>query len=359
VSSQIAVEEMVMAGRMNAYERRVDGTISRKRARGRPRKLVSLGRYPWIPYTRAYMEAVHGFYGPRTEAVVQRGLARLGKILQELKQANRVTTTNPKKLKLEDIRALLVWMNTYSAKNGRPLRPATKEHYFGFLINLLRWVGNPVLDEIKTPSFMRFPRKVPTEVSSLSEEALLHIRSALSDMPGWEGSVARFMVSMYAYSGMRRSELRLARIQDLDTRNWRIVVVHPKGDGVWASAGTALILRPARPDILRFIVERKEYLAYHDVSECEPLVPKAWCGGIVEYWSDAMWGKMKADAEEWAGTRFRIQDLRATFAQMCMDRGASIESVSRALRHRCSRTTELYYARIRPEKAFQELEGLF
>ena len=80
---------------------------------------------------------------------------------------------------------------------------------------------------------------------------------------------------------------------------------------------------------------------------------------MLQYWSDAMWGKMKADAEEWAGTRFRIQDLRATFAQMCKDRGASIESVSRALRHRSSRTTELYCARIRPEKAFLELEGLF
>ena len=81
--------------------------------------------------------------------------------------------------------------------------------------------------------------------------------------------------------------------------------------------------------------------------------------GEAKYWTDGMWGAMKDDAQNWVEIPFRMQDLRASFAQMCKDRGASIEAVSRALRHRTVRTTELYYARMRPESAFRELEGLF
>lgn len=45
-----------------------------------------------------------------------------------------------------------------------------------------------------------------------------------------------------------------------------------------------------------------------------------------------------------------------TLAQMCKDQGASIEAVSRARRHRTAKTTEISYARIRPEDAFREIE---
>jgi integrase len=70
-------------------------------------------------------------------------------------------------------------------------------------------------------------------------------------------------------------------------------------------------------------------------------------------------GTVRANAERWTGIRFRIQTLRATFGQMCKDRGASIEAVSRALRHSTTVTTERYYARIRPEDAFREIEDAF
>lgn len=193
----------------------------------------------------------------------------------------------------------------------------------------------------------------------LSEDSVENIRNAIETMPDWKGCVARFMIAMYAYSGLRRSELRLARIQDIDTSNWSILVVHPKGENRWTSSGIAPILQPARQEVLRFLTERRKYLDLYEVEECEPLVPRAWHGGRAEYWTEGMWGKVKDDVQEWAGIPFRIQTLRATFAQMCKDRGARIEAVSRALRHRTSRTTELYYARIRAEDAFRELENVF
>jgi integrase len=158
---------------------------------------------------------------------------------------------------------------------------------------------------------------------------------------------------------LRRSELRRARISDLDIEHWTILVAHPKGENSWASAQSSVILQPARPDVLEFMHRRSEYLAANGIAECEALVPHVSKSGKAGYWTDGMWGKVKADAEEWSGIHFRIQELRATFGQMCKDRGASIESVSRALRHRTTKTTELYYTRIKAEDAFRELERAY
>ena len=228
-----------------------------------------------------------------------------------------------------------------------------------YLENLLKWVGNPTISQMKALHYIRFPQKVPSQVGVLSSEEIEELREKLKDMPGWSGSVARFAVAIYSYTGLRRSELRRARLVDLDTESWTIVVAHPKGENSWAAPGVAVILPPARAGVSAYLEERKQYLRAHGAHGHEALVPYIRKNGTVEYFTDAMWGKMKDDAQKHACIPFKMQQLRASFAQMCKDRGASIEAVSRALRHRTTKTTEIYYARIRPEDAFRELEGVF
>jgi integrase len=70
-------------------------------------------------------------------------------------------------------------------------------------------------------------------------------------------------------------------------------------------------------------------------------------------------GEIKAAAEIWSGIRFRIQTFQATFGQMLIDWGGRPDAVSRALRHKTTRTTELYYARIRPDHAFRLLDEAY
>lgn len=69
--------------------------------------------------------------------------------------------------------------------------------------------------------------------------------------------------------------------------------------------------------------------------------------------------KLKADVERVSGVRFHLKTFRPTFAQNAKDRGAAIEAVSKGLRHSSTRTTEAYYARIRADDAFRELERAF
>lgn len=70
-------------------------------------------------------------------------------------------------------------------------------------------------------------------------------------------------------------------------------------------------------------------------------------------------GLRMADLRKASGVNMNLQECRATFAQWAKDRGVSIEAVSRALRHRSTKTTEAYYARMTPENAFRELREAF
>lgn len=318
-----------------------------------------MGRYPWIPCAHAFLEAIKPYYAASTHRTIKRGLRLIGRAFEELKSKGKVSTSNPRKVTQADIEAFLEWMKERKTRNGVGLRSATQANYMGYLAELLIMCENPVMDQMRARHHIRFPQKVSPEIRVLSEINVELIRSKLEKMPGWEGDVARFIVAMYAYSGLRRSELRRARLEDLNIVQWKILVVHPKGETRYATEGTAPILQPARQTVLDYLKAREKYLREHGVHGCESLVPRVSNDGGVDYWTDGMWGKLKDDAQRIAGMPFRIQQLRATFGQMCKDRGASIESVSRALRHRTTKTTELYYARIRPEDAFRELENAF
>jgi len=318
----------------------------------------AVGQDPWIRCQRAYLDAISSYYSPRTIKTMDRGLRSVHAGLVELRRTGKVATTDPRRLKRDDIAAFLEWMRVRKTRRGLPMAHGTQTNYLDYLNGFLRFENNGIIDQMRKLHYVRFPQKVSAEVKVLPESRVEEIRSKLRTMPGYEGAMSRFMVSMYAYSGLRRSELRMARLEDLRVDTWTILVAHPKGEGSWAIASPAMILPPARSAVAEFLTERARYLADAGVGECEALVPKV-TDGIAGYWTDGMWGKVKAKAERWCGFRFRIQTLRATFGQMCIDWGGRPDAVSRALRHKTTRTTELYYARIRADHAFRILDEAY
>jgi integrase len=317
-----------------------------------------MGYDSWIPRQRAYLKAIRSYYAPKTLVTMERGFKTIHKAFLELRKEGKVSTTDPKKLTRDDIAAFMEWMRNRRTRHSISLAHGTQANYLDYLNGFLRFENNGVIDQMRKLHYVRFPQKVSVDVRVLSESRVEEIRSKLRTMQGYEGAVARFMVAMYAYSGLRRSELRRARLEDLNIDTRTIVMAHPKGEGSWAVVAPAWILQPAREPVVEFLAARNRYLADAGIKSCDALVPKV-TDGVADYWTDGMWGKVKAKAEEWSGIRFRIQTLRATFGQMCIDWGGRPDAVSRALRHKTTRTTELYYARIRPDHAFRLLDQAY
>ncbi len=157
-------------------------------------------------------------------------------------------------------------------------------------------------------------------------------------------------------SGLRRKEFRLAQKKDLDLARGRILVTHPKGEGAWAVPDFAPIPKAVRSAVEDFLAERRAYLGETDN---EWLVPYRRADGTLGPWSDPMLTKLVTELKRRSGVDFSLKTFRATFAQLGVDGGARIEAVSRAMRHRTTKTTEAYYARIRSDDAFHEIEKAF
>ncbi len=311
---------------------------------------------PWT----FFLESVKGLLGERTIQRLKRNLRTIMRYLQTLRDQGKVSATNPAKLKERDIAALLYHWQTRPSRYGRPLDLDTQRKYLSDLDGLLESCGNGSISAMRRKR-VRLPKSIPKPIEVLSPEDGERLRRAAESIEGWEGSVARLLVGLLPGSGLRRKELRLARIQDLDMKRWRIRVCHPKGEGAWAAEDYAPIAtQEARQAIADFLAEREVFLGGQ---RCEALIPyryrKVPRAGTLDYWPDAMLGKLKADLERTSSVAFHLKTFRATFAQVAKDGGARIEAVSRALRHRNTKTTEQYYARIRPDDAFEEVEQAF
>lgn len=311
-----------------------------------------MGRRPFVTTLNALLDETAPYYAKTTQDERRRKLRRIYEILEELREMGAVKTTSPDKISEDDIGAFVGWLKAN-------LDATTGAHYLKFLDEVLQSVGNNVISRLRVKRRNLMPRVTSKSIRIVSSddlEALVSGDWALEDP--WWSSVARAVVALYAHTGLRPSELRLAKVKDLDILRGEICVSSPKGMSRWADGTEISPVMPGCEDVLSdYLAQRSEFLEKAGVSYSEALFPFLSKKGKVGYWSQAMWGKLKAHIELVSGVRFRWKDFRPTLAQSCKDAGAPIEAISKVLRHSSSKTTERYYARIRPESAFSQVKS--
>lgn len=335
-----------------------NGARIQRRRQGRRRLPRSLGRYPFLVVARRYLEALESHRAQTTIRQLRWDLATIDQDVRELRSAGRLTTANPAKMSVDDIAVLVGDWRTRprrgKGRQGGTLDPTSQVHLFKALKGLLEFCGNGAIGQLKSRPEVEIPRALEKPVRTLSEAELARLRAAAEVLPGWYGAVARFLVAFCPESGLRPKEVRLQELVCVDLSSQLICVCHPKGEGRWAAphAEYAPIGEAAVQPFLDFLQERQAFLhgEAHDA-----LIPFRHADGQLDYWPGAMLGKLKKRLEDASGVRFQIRTFRATFGQRAKDGGASIEAVSRAMRHRSSVTTERYYARVRPDRAFEEV----
>jgi len=79
-------------------------------------------------------------------------------------------------------------------------------------------------------------------------------------------------------------------------------------------------------------------------------------GGKPLYFSDKAFRKWKKVVSELSGVDFKLKDMRLTWGQDYLDKGAPIEAVSRMMGHKTTKTTETYYARLKEKDAIRAIE---
>jgi len=320
-------------------------------------------RDPFLTAARLYLKEMRAYWTELTVEQRRRDLNVIAADLWVLRKSGELRNVRPDKINEADVAALLYHWRTRSTHRRRPssdrdlLDVNTQRHLFGVLRKFLGWSGNNVITRLEARGHARFPRSIEKDVEVLTADELQRLRQAADTIDGWSGEVARFLVGFCPATGLRPKEIRLTNLPDVDTARGRILVRHPKGENSWASTNKeALILPSGREALEEFLAARTEYLARES---CEALIPYRRMSGLVGPWSAAMLRKVKAELERISGVRFHLKTFRATFGQNAIDAGARIEAVSRAMRHKSTKTTEAFYARIRADRAFREIEEAF
>jgi integrase len=310
-----------------------------------------MGRYPLRTAIGEYVEAHRSYLAEATIAERRRKLLSFADRYQSLCRNSPDLERNPARWGEKEITAILLDVK----RRGWSLATQAKE--LENLQALLRFLGNGVVEKMRSNRPQLFPRRTTTRGPSISEEQLTKVLTAASKVDGWTGEVARFIVTAYAFTGLRPGELRKAEIGDLDVRTWSLRVRHPKGEARYGEHRIVPIPSPMRNAVLDYLRAREAMLTAKGLLEAKPLVCRS--SDPTAFYSPMHLRRIKKKVEEISGVAFELRALRRTYGQNLLNRGVPLETVSLALGHSSTLTTERYYCRKDADTARLEILRAF
>ena len=306
-----------------------------------------MGRYPLKATIGEYMNATKDYDAPKTLEDRKFILNAIEREFTKARISNPELKAEPANWGEREIIAIMFELRS------RGLSHASQRQELAILKGLLRFAGNSILDQMKARNPHVFPKPISERKPSLNEDQLAKILRASEEMKGWRGECMRFMMTTYAHTGLRLNELRMAEYSDLDLKNWTIRVSHPKGERTYGVQRVVPIPEPLKPTVIRFLREREKVLAQHGLLGAKPLVfvednpEQPIAIPTVKSWAN--------EIRERSGVAFTVHSLRRTYGQNLLNRGASIETVSIALGHSSTVTTEKHYCRKDSDQARLEI----
>lgn len=317
-----------------------------------------MGRFPLTAAVNTYLEKRKLKVGQRTYANECRNLRGIANAIEGMREDGRIKTSHPKEIGPVEVRAFMDWMRDPKAHKGKPLDPDTQDRYLSKLEGVLKDNDNHVIERMRDEGYT-FPQRIARKpIKALSKpdlEAVQYaaqgIKRATGEPEGWRRAKTRLLMTLYAATGLRPSELREVQMQDVDLRRWRIYVRSPKGGGVWAENRTITIMPQGRPELIDFLKEREQLLRYYGKDKAIYLIPNLKFGRDEPY-SSNHFRELKKEVQEIAGIDFMLKDFRPTFASLTVEMDSNLlNDVSAQLGHSNTNTTQRYYAQISAESA--------
>lgn len=139
-----------------------------------------------------------------------------------------------------------------------------------------------------------------------------------------------------------------------------MLVLHPKGENRYAPPRRALIAPDGRAFVQDYLDLRAALLRRIGFEDCKgaPLIPMVRGRQVGFYTYNGLTGA-KRMVEQRLGLRFTFREYRRAGGQRALDLGAELSAVSRNLGPSTTVTTERHYARVKVDRAFEELERAF
>lgn len=281
-----------------------------------------------------YLNGKIGGYSPSTLGEQRRKLAMFGARLGDLKDRGTIPTTDPREMDEMCVRWFVQDMK------DRGLDVSTQKKYLEMLNGMLRHHGNMAAENVRAAIRLDEPTK---PVETLTRDQCIQVFEHIEGLGGWRGSVTRGMIYLAYQTWARPSEIRTARLIDLDMAQETFYIRNPKGRGTFASGQRVdLVMKGSLYLLERYLRERSAYLASKGVDSAH-LFPRVVDGRDAIYSQQAA-GRMIQDVSEALGFHFSLKTFRATMTYLTVNEDpAQLANVSKQLRHNSLATTQRFY----------------
>jgi len=315
-----------------------------------------MGRYPFMTAVNDYLALMKDVLKETTLKEYERRYRRMHKDLLILEQSRKISTTNIKKMREEDVLAYL------ASLRARGMKDTGIAHNVDALAAIMRFMGNNALERAKLRSPQHFPRFSKPRydpISNTDRAAILDAADLVQNID-WKRMQAYAIAIAGICTGLRPGELRKAKIGDLDLKKGILHAEEVKGKDRYGEPRNAAIHPSGLPFLRRYAEVRNSIVVKKDPTN-EYLFPAIWDSktGGDGCFSQQSLSRMRRIVSDETGVSFDGRACRRTFGQVCIDSGVPLDAVSRMMGHKTTKTTETYYCRRSNDAAIQEAQRIW
>jgi integrase len=250
-----------------------------------------------------------------------------------------------------EMQYLSVWHDDFRQQYGRAPAPNTQRNHIQALRSFYAWADRFDWLRDGTGALARNPM---TKVESVPVKRRLREWLRPDEFDALLLAAVkpneRILVSFFGFTGMRLSEATAMQWRDLNliTRPGTLAI----GRATKTSTGVRTI--PLLPELRPFLVEWHKHLSQRESAAAATPILSTKLGTPVTQQHVAT---VLARVATRAGLEKRVtpQTLRRTFGSTLLNKGVSIEVVSKMLGHSNTRVTEDAYAEMLPDRVFSEV----
>lgn len=309
-----------------------------------------MGKYPFGEYVAKYMDSVRGMYSEETMKNRARRYKRMERKIIDLREEKKISTMSPKHMTPEDVRVYILYCKEL-------VSTADLVHEVNALRKILLFCDNSALDVCLN----HYPNLRPTlkgnrRQKSMSDDMyeLILERSKEIDPTDFKLVRAYALVLLCINTGCRNKEIKLASVDDLDTKSWTLDIIHVKGEDTYGQPRQVPVPPEVREILLTYLLARQKWQVDNCVDSNALFPSKDSDDG---YLAGNSITRIKDVVEEDLNIKFDLRMCRRTFGQRYLDNGLDIESTSVLMGHATTRTTESFYSRKKLKQAINNAKS--
>jgi len=298
-------------------------------------------RYPFMTAVNEFMNVYKGIYSEGMYSELERRYPKISRQIQELRDNNMISTTNPRDFLPEDIREYAKYLRS------RGLKPTSIGHDISSLNVLCKFCGNSSVETARIQYPLLFPRGNRSRLPITERPEFDRIVEDADKLTADDDYriIRAYAMSLFAFgTGSRTQELQFAELDNLSPDLMSIRFTHVKGMDTYGEPRTV----PIRPEV-RPILEL--YLKVRRPSDSGYIFPNQKGG----YLSTNILTRERGLVVRGSGIVFDYRQCRRTYGQYLIDEGFTVDQVAVILGHSNSRTTEKSYGRPRDDRVMSDI----